>query len=114
MSGNDGTVAEVTDGDFAQTVLQSERPVLVDFWAPWCRPCLMVAPIVEEVARDYADRIEVRKMEVDGNPQTPARYGVRGIPTLTLFRRGKILDTRSGTLSRSDLGQFIDEALNRS
>ncbi len=113
MNDNVATMAEVSDNDFAQTVLQSEQPVLVDFWAPWCRPCLMVAPIVEEVARDYAGKIEVCKMEVDGNPQTPALYGVRGIPTLILFRGGKVLDARSGTLSRTDLSQFIDEALQR-
>ena len=114
MSDTKSAVAAVSDNDFEQAVLQSEQPVLVDFWAPWCRPCLMIAPIVEEVAQDYAGRIEVRKMEVDSNPQIPARYGVRGIPTLILFRHGKILDTHSGALSRTDLGQFIDEALNRS
>lgn len=99
----------VTDQTFPAEVLQSSKPVLVDYWAEWCGPCRMIGPLVEESATEYADRLTVAKLNVDENPATASRFGVRGIPTLMLFRNGQPIATRVGSLSRSQLQAFIEE-----
>lgn len=101
----------VTDDNFATEVLQSAQPVLVDYWAEWCGPCKMIAPILDEVAKDYAGRLKVAKLNIDDNQTTPANYGVRGIPTLMLFKNGNIEATKVGALSKSQLVAFIDSNL---
>ena len=101
----------VTDDNFAAEVLQSTQPVLVDYWAEWCGPCKMIAPILDEVAKDYAGKLKVAKLNIDDNQTTPANYGVRGIPTLMLFKNGNIEATKVGALSKSQLVAFIDSHL---
>ena len=101
----------VTDDSFAADVLQSQQPVLVDYWAEWCGPCKMIAPILDEIAKEYAGRLEVAKLNIDDNQETPASYGVRGIPTLMLFKNGSIEATKVGALSKSQLAAFIDSHL---
>jgi thioredoxin 1 len=98
----------VTDTTFATEVLQAPLPVLVDYWAEWCGPCRMIAPILEEVAKEYAGRLTVTKLNVDENQQTPQKYGIRGIPTLMLFKNGNIEATKVGSVSKSQLTAFID------
>ena len=98
----------VTDSTFAAEVLQAQLPVLVDYWAEWCGPCRMIAPILEEVAKEYAGRLIVAKLNVDENQQTPQKYGIRGIPTLMLFKNGNIEATKVGAVSKSQLTAFID------
>ncbi len=98
----------LTDSTFAADVLQAPLPVLVDYWAEWCGPCRSIAPILEEIAKEYAGRMTVAKMNVDENQQTPQKYGVRGIPTLMLFKNGNIEATKVGALSKSQLTAFID------
>jgi thioredoxin len=102
------TTKTVTDHSFQTDVLQSSQPVLVDYWAEWCGPCKMIGPIVEESAREYADRLTVAKLNVDENPNTPTRYHVRGIPTLMLFKDGQPVATHVGSLSKVQLQAFID------
>jgi len=101
----------VTDDSFDVEVLQSAQPVLVDYWAEWCGPCKMIAPILDEIAREYAGRLKVAKLNIDDNQKTPANYGVRGIPTLMLFKNGNIEATKVGALSKSQLTAFIDSNL---
>ena len=98
----------VTDDTFTAEVLQASLPTLVDYWAEWCGPCRMIAPILDEVAKEYAGRINVAKLNVDENQQTPQKYGVRGIPTLMLFKNGNIEATKVGAVSKSQLTAFID------
>ena len=105
------SIQHITDSTFEQEVLKSDAPVLVDYWAEWCGPCKMIAPILEEVARDYGDKIRVVKVNVDENQAIPSKYGIRGIPTLMLFRNGAVVDTKVGALSKSQLTVFLDSHL---
>ena len=102
------TIQRVTDDTFEPEVLKSETPVLVDYWAEWCGPCKSIAPILDEVAREYQGRLKVAKINVDENQQTPAKFGIRGIPTLMLFKNGNVEATRVGALSKSQLTAFLD------
>ena len=101
-------LVHVTDTSFESDVLQSEIPALIDFWAAWCGPCKMIAPLLEELSNEYAGRIQVCKIDVDSNPQTAAKYNVRGIPTLLVFKNGSIEATKVGALSKSQLVEFVD------
>jgi thioredoxin 1 len=101
----------VTDATFEQDVLKSAEPVLVDYWADWCGPCKMIAPVLDEIAVEYEGRIRVAKLNIDQNPNTPPRYGIRGIPTLMLFKQGEVEATKVGAVSKSQLTAFIDSNL---
>jgi thioredoxin 1 len=101
----------VTDASFKSDVLESPVPVLVDYWAEWCGPCKMIAPILDEVAKEYNGRLKVAKLNIDENPKTPGEYGIRGIPTLILFKGGNVEATKVGALSKSQLTAFIDSNL---
>ena len=98
----------VTDQTFEESVLKSTKPVLVDYWAEWCGPCKMISPVLDQSAREYADRVTVAKLNVDENPATPSRYHVRGIPTLMIFKDGQPVATRVGSLTKSQLDAFIE------
>jgi thioredoxin len=104
-------IVYLTDDSFQQEVLDSGEPVLVDYWAEWCGPCKMIAPILNEIAAEYQGRIKVAKLNIDENPQTPPKYGIRGIPTLMLFKNGNVEATKVGALSKSQLTAFIDTNL---
>ncbi len=104
-------IKNVSDGTFDQDVLNSDQPVLVDYWAAWCGPCKMIAPILEEVASEYAGKLTVAKVNVDENQETAAKFGIRGIPTLMLFKNGQVSATKVGALSKSQLTAFLDGAL---
>jgi thioredoxin 1 len=106
-----GDIFHVSDEKFNEEVLQSGLPVLVDFWAPWCSPCLFIAPTVEELAKEYSGRIRVGKMNVDENSQTPSSFGIRGIPTLILFRGGKAINQVVGAVPKNKLKALIEESL---
>tara|TARA_B100000941_G_C28192418_1_gene392596 strand:+ start:21 stop:347 length:327 start_codon:yes stop_codon:yes gene_type:complete len=102
------TIIKLTDSDFENQVIKSEKPILVDYWAEWCGPCKMIAPILEEVSAEMSDKIIIGKLNVDENSQTPPKYGIRGIPTLMIFKDGNAVGTHVGALSKSDLVQFIE------
>lgn len=104
-------VVHLTDSDFQTEVLEADLPVLVDFWATWCAPCQMVGPIIEEVADEYLGKLKVCKMDVDNNTDTPSQYGIRGIPTMLIFKNGKIEATKVGALPKNQLLSFIDNAI---
>jgi thioredoxin 1 len=101
-------IVHVTDASFEEDVLHADKPVLVDYWAEWCGPCKMIAPFLNEIADEYSDRIKVCKIDIDANQQTPPKYGIRGIPTLMLFKDGEVAATKIGALSKSQLATFID------
>ena len=104
-------VNQVSDASFEGEVLQSDLPVLIDFWAPWCGPCKAIAPVVEELATEYAGRLKVVKMNVDDNPQTPSRYGVRGIPNLIVFKGGQVHDQIIGAVPKAQLVKAINQVV---
>ncbi len=101
-------ILHVTDESFEQDVLQSSDPVLVDYWADWCGPCKMIAPVLEEIAEEYAGKLKIAKLNIDDNTATPPKYGIRGIPTLMLFKDGNVEATKVGAVSKSQLAAFID------
>ena len=101
-------IVYVTDSSFDSEVLQSNTPVLVDYWAEWCGPCKMIGPILEDVAKDYAGKLKVAKLNIDENQDTPPKYGIRGIPTLMLFKNGNVEATKVGALSKTQLTAFLD------
>ena len=102
---------EFTDANFKQTVLDSEKLSVIDFWAEWCGPCKMIAPILDEIAAEYAGKLKVAKVNIDDNQATPAKFGIRGIPTLMIFKNGNVEATKVGALSKSQLAAFIDSNL---
>ncbi len=104
-------IVHLSDDSFEDEVLKSDVPVLVDYWAEWCGPCKMIAPILDEVAEEYSGRLKVAKLNIDDNPATPPRYGIRGIPTLMLFKNGNVEATKVGAVSKSQLSAFIDSNL---
>ncbi|MBW5803066.1 thioredoxin TrxA [Coxiella endosymbiont of Ornithodoros amblus] len=105
-------VYTASDENFETEVLQADIPILVDFWAEWCQPCKMISPLVEEIAKEYDGRVKVFKLNVDENAQTPIKYGVRGIPSLLIFRKGEVVDRKVGALNKSQLAAFLDESLH--
>lgn len=104
-------IKHVTDATFEQEVLQAGQPILVDYWAEWCGPCKMIAPILDETAKEFGSRLQIAKMNVDENREVPAKFGIRGIPTLMLFKDGQLAATKVGAMSKAQLTAFIDQQL---
>ena len=104
-------IVHVTDQSFEDDVLKAERPVLLDFWAEWCGPCKMIAPLLDEIAAEFGERVTVAKWNIDENPKTPQRFNVRGIPTLILFKNGQVEGQKVGALRKNQLADFLDEKL---
>jgi len=104
-------IKHISDASFEADVLQASKPVLVDYWAEWCGPCKMIAPILDEVSKDYSERLQITKMNVDENREVPAKFGIRGIPTLMLFKDGQLAATKVGALSKAQLTAFLDANL---
>ena len=102
-------ILKLTDAEFENQVIKSDKPILVDYWAEWCGQCKMIAPVLEEVAEELSDKVLIGKLNVDENSQTPPKYGIRGIPTLMLFKNGEAVGTQVGAVSKSDLIKFIEE-----
>ncbi len=111
MSEHTEHIKHVSDGSFEADVLQSPTPVLVDYWAEWCGPCKMIAPVLEDVAKSYAGRLTVAKLDIDANPEVTSKYGIRGIPTLIMFKGGQVHAQKVGALSKSQLTAFVDSNL---
>ncbi|MEW5979124.1 MAG: thioredoxin [Acidobacteriota bacterium] len=103
-----GNLFEFTDGNFDQEVLKAEKPVLVDFWAPWCAPCRMVGPIIEELAGSYADKVKVGKLNTDDNPNIASRYGIMSIPTILLVKNGEVVDRRVGAVPKKEFEKMLN------
>lgn len=101
-------IVQVTDDNFENEVLQASTPVLVDYWAEWCGPCKMIAPVLDEIADEYDGKVKIAKLNIDDSPNTPPRYGIRGIPTIMLFKDGEVEATKVGAVSKSQLTAFID------
>lgn len=101
-------VLHVTDSEFNEAIIKADKPVLVDYWAEWCGPCKMIAPVLDEVASEFSGKLTVAKLNIDENPETPQHYGVRGIPTLMLFKDGEVEATKVGALTKSQLVDFIN------
>jgi thioredoxin 1 len=106
------SIISISDSSFENDVVKSTTPVLVDFWAQWCGPCKAITPILEELALKYGDKLKIAKLDVDHNPSTPPKFGVRGIPTLILFKNGQLKATQVGLLSKNELISFIDEHIS--
>lgn len=104
-------IVYTSDDQFAEDVLAADKPVLVDYWAEWCGPCKMIAPILDEIAEEYGDRLKICKLDIDANQNTPPKYGIRGIPTLMLFKNGEVEATKVGALSKNQLAAFLDSNL---
>ena len=104
-------IVHISDESFEEEVLQSEQPVLIDYWAEWCGPCKMIAPVLDEIATEYSNRLKVVKLNIDDNPQTPPKYGIRGIPTLMVFKNGQVEATKVGAVSKAQLTAFLDDSL---
>ncbi|WP_374623905.1 thioredoxin TrxA [Pandoraea sp.] len=104
-------IKHISDATFEADVLNSDKPVLLDFWAEWCGPCKMIAPILEDVAKEYGDKVQVAKINVDDNQATPAKFGIRGIPTLILFKNGAVAGQKVGALAKGQLTAFLDQHL---
>ena len=104
-------IVHVTDNEFEGDVLGSEKPVLVDYWAEWCGPCKMIAPLLDEAAEEYADRVTIAKLNIDENPNTPPKFGIRSIPTLILFKDGSVHAQKLGAMSKSQLIEFLESNL---
>lgn len=104
-------IVYITDDSFDDEVLAAELPVLVDFWAEWCGPCKMIGPVLEEIAGEYAGRVKVAKLNIDENPNTPPKFGIRGIPTLMLYKEGAVEATKVGAVNKSQLAAFLEENL---
>lgn len=104
-------IVHVSDSEFEDQVLKSDTPVMIDYWAEWCGPCKMIAPILDEIADEYGSRLTIAKLNVDENPETPQKYAVRGIPTLMIFKDGDVAGTKVGALSKSQLAAFIDSVI---
>lgn len=104
-------INHVTDASFETEVLEANTPVLVDYWAEWCGPCKMIAPVLDQIADEYAGKLKIAKLNIDDNPATPPKYGIRGIPTLMIFKNGGVEATKVGAVSKSQLTAFIDESI---
>jgi thioredoxin 1 len=105
------TIVHVTDASFDDDIVKARRPVLLDFWAEWCGPCKAIAPMLEDIATEYKDKVTIAKLNIDHNPKTPQRFNVRGIPTLILFKNGQVEGQKVGALRKSDLAAFLDSKL---